>query len=47
MIGEVISITGEKVVDDGLHERLFTQGKDNNTPYREQGIYRDWICDAQ
>ena len=32
MIGETISITGEKVVDDGLHERSFEQSKDDNVP---------------
>lgn len=30
MVGEVIRITGEKVVDDGLHERAFVRGKDDN-----------------
>ncbi|WP_075366464.1 hypothetical protein [Desulfosporosinus metallidurans] len=32
MVGEVIRITGKKVVDDGLHERLFVPGKDDNVP---------------
>jgi len=32
MVGKAISITGEKVVDDGLHERPFVRGKDDNVP---------------
>ena len=32
MVGETIRITGEKVVDDGLHERPFVQGKDDKVP---------------
>ena len=32
MVDEVINITTEKVVDDGLHERLFVPGKDDNVP---------------
>ncbi|AFM39854.1 hypothetical protein Desaci_0794 [Desulfosporosinus acidiphilus SJ4] len=32
MIGKSISITGKKVVDDGLHERVFVPGKDDNVP---------------
>ena len=32
MVGKVISITTEKVVDDGLHERPFMPGKDDTVP---------------
>ena len=35
MVGEVISITGEKVVDDGLHEKPFVLGKDNNVSLKQ------------
>ena len=32
MIGKSIRITGKKLVDDGLHERAFMPGKDDNVP---------------
>lgn len=32
LVGETISITGEKVVDDRLHERLFVPDKDEGVP---------------
>jgi hypothetical protein len=35
MIGEIVSITGEKIIDDGLHERPFVEGKDNDIPLEQ------------
>ena len=35
MIGEAIYITSNKVVDDGLHERPFVQGQDDNVPLEQ------------
>lgn len=32
MVGEVIRITDEKLVDDGLHERPFVPGRDDGVP---------------
>lgn len=32
LVGETVRITSKKVVDDGLHERTFVPGKDDNVP---------------
>ncbi|HZK83844.1 MAG TPA: hypothetical protein VFC58_04035 [Desulfosporosinus sp.] len=34
MVGEIISITDKKLVDDGLNERPFVAGKDDNVPLK-------------
>lgn len=47
MVGEIISITGEKQVDDGLHERSFALGKDDNVPLTQISyliIDRIYLC---
>lgn len=35
MIGEIVGITGEKTIDDGLHERPFVEGQDNDIPLEQ------------
>lgn len=30
MVGEIVELTGRKSVDDGLHERPFVPGADDN-----------------
>lgn len=32
LVGEVIELTGEKWVEDGLHQRRFVPGVDNGVP---------------
>ena len=38
MVGKIIDLTGEKWVDDGLHERAFKPGTDDGVPM-SQVIY--------
>lgn len=47
MVGESIDLTGEKWVDDGLHEWPFKPGIDDNVPLSQVGystIYGPQIC---
>lgn len=37
LVGELIELTGEKWVDDGLHERAFVPGVDDQVPLSEIG----------
>lgn len=35
LVGNLIELTGEKWVDDGLHERAFVSGVDDQVPLSE------------